>query len=86
MVNKIIKFFHRPLYRKQVFFLDALGMKKCTEWPDFYYHAAEILAGTCNTTSSWTKGQTERSMNGYLSSQFPAWTSFLYSQAELHIR
>ncbi len=65
---KIIKFCHRHLYRKQVFFLDALVIKKCTEWPDFYYHAAEILAGTCNTTSSWTKGQTERSMNGYLSS------------------
>jgi hypothetical protein len=43
-------------------------MKKCTEWPDIYNHAAKILAGTCNTTSSWTKGQRGRSMNGYLSS------------------
>ncbi len=57
-----------PFAQEAGLFLGRFGDEKCTEWPDFYYHAAEILAGTCNTTSSWTNGQTERSMNGYLSS------------------
>jgi hypothetical protein len=56
-------------------------MKKLIEWPDFYSQTAEFLVRTCNTTSSWTKGQTERSMNGYLSGFLLGPLFFIHKQS-----